>query len=183
MEGILEKWVNYIFGWRERYFVLTGNVLHYYYKRGEKAKGKIHLSVSQLNSTTDPLKLEIDTGLNVIYIRASTKELKDEWIRALKLAKLDGDNKMHSNFTNPFNNSMNFKNIESLKNDLSNSQNSNRNSMITEDKLMKKINIIFRTVEKIAKDNLDVSKIITSSDNPELSKLIKKQNVSRNLIF
>ena len=50
MEGELYKWTNYLFGWRQRYFVLKGSVLHYYYQRGEKPRGRIHLGVCQINS-------------------------------------------------------------------------------------------------------------------------------------
>lgn len=178
MEGVLLKWVNYIFGWRERYFVLKGNVLYYYYKKGEKPKGKIHLAVALLNQTNDDFKLEIDTGLNVIYIKAESKEVKEEWVRAIKLAKLEGDNKLQGNIFG-LNNNTNRDNYRSDL-DFSNSV-SNRNSMITEDKLLKKITYISRTAEKLSNDNSSITRIINSSENfsPEMMKVVKENSVRK----
>jgi hypothetical protein len=176
MEGVLLKWVNYIFGWRERYFVLKGNVLYYYYKKGEKPKGKIHLSVSQLNQTNDELKFEIDTGLNLIYIKAASKETKDEWIRAIKLAKLEGENKLQLNIFA----SNNDNNKELNKNDLEYASNqTNKHSVITEDKLMKKINLISRTVDTLAKDNNNMMTILNINDviGFEMKTIVKQNNV------
>lgn len=177
MEGVLLKWVNYIFGWRERYFVLKGNVLYYYYKKGEKPKGKIHMAVAQLNQTSDPLKFEIDTGINVIYIKSASKEVKDEWIRAIKLSKLDGENKMQGNIFG-FNNNLN---REINRNDQEYTLNqSNRNSVITEDKLLKKINLISRTADKLESDNSIMMNYLNMNDilGFEMKKIVKENNVS-----
>jgi hypothetical protein len=177
MEGVLLKWVNYIFGWRERYFVLKGNVLYYYYKKGEKPKGKIHLAVALLNQTNDDFKLEIDTGLNVIYIKAESKEVKDEWVRAIKLAKLEGDNKLHGNIFALNSNT----NRDNYKSDLENNYNvTNKNSMITEDKLLKKINYISKTADKLFNDNSSITRIINLSENysPEMMKVVKENSVN-----
>jgi len=170
MEGVLLKWVNYIFGWRERYFVLKSNVLYYYYKKGEKPKGKIHLAVSQLIQTNDPLKFEIDTGLNILYIKAFSTDIKDEWIRAIKLAKLEGENKTPGNMFNLSNGSYNKNEID---------YHSNKNSMITEDKLLKKINLLSKTAEKLSNDNAGISRILNLTDHNsnELRRLLKENNV------
>jgi hypothetical protein len=181
MEGVLLKWTNYIFGWRERFFVLKGNVLYYYYQRGEKPRGRFHLAVCQIIEGESDIKFEIDTGVNIVYIKAENKDVRDQWIQALKVAKLDGENKMQSNFNfNASVNSINMSNVNSFnsnKNDGS-EFGTNRNSLVTEDKLLRKINSISKSVEKLMSDNENFNRIVNRSANPELTRMLKDYKVS-----
>jgi hypothetical protein len=90
MEGMLFKWTNYFSFWKKRYFVLRGNILYYYVKKGDRPRGRIHLAVSILNeSPEDVTKFEIDTGVSIVYLKAQNKEMKKEWINAIKRSKLE----------------------------------------------------------------------------------------------
>ena len=89
MEGYLYKWTNYITGWKLRYFVLKNNILFYYELKGEKPRGKIHMSVSKVSE--DPLndlKLEIETGTSIIYLKCHTTSEKSIWLESLKKSNL-----------------------------------------------------------------------------------------------
>ena len=55
MEGKLQKWTNYIFGWRERWVVLKGSVLYYFISKTEKPKGRIYIGITNLISNEDDL--------------------------------------------------------------------------------------------------------------------------------
>src|SRR5689334_6602717 len=135
MEGTLQKWTNYIFGWKERYFVLKGSVFYYYMKKGDKPKGSIHLGICQVNTNVDT-KFELDTGINIVYIKAETKEVRDDWVKALKAAKRDAENKLQNekgNFgVNLLNNSVNLNNSLKFENNPLD-YSTNRNSVMTED--------------------------------------------------
>ena len=153
MEGELLKWTNYVFGWRERYFVLKGSVLLYYIRKGERAKGKIHLSVSTVNITNNDYRFEIDSGTAIFYLRAHTKEKKDEWVKAVKLAKFEAESKMNNNMSHKINASSRISNdTYSLE--------TNRLSMIPEDVLTKKILFIKGLTENLGKLNLDLENFL-----------------------
>jgi hypothetical protein len=92
MEGYLYKWTNYISGWKLRYFVFKNNVLFYYISKGDKPKGKIHLSESKI--TEDPandLKFEIEMGTSIFYLKAKTISERDMWLKVLKKTNLISD--------------------------------------------------------------------------------------------
>jgi hypothetical protein len=167
MEGTLLKWTNYLFGWRERYFVIKGSICYYYIKKGDKPKGRIHLGICQINSTDDT-KFELDTGINVVYMKAENKELRDEWVKALKSAKREAENKIQ--------NEKNNIGVNLLNNSLNNVGNSirlennplefstSRNSIMTEDKLLKKINTMHNGVEKIMRNNEKFGNIFNNNN-------------------
>lgn len=156
MEGELLKWTNYVYGWRERYFVLKGSVLLYYIRKGERAKGKIHLSVSTLNVTNNDYRFEIDTGTAIFYLRSHTKEKKDEWVKAIKLAKFEAEAKMNNNMGNMTNNI----NASSRISNETYNMDTNRFSMIPEDVLTKKIIFIKSLTENLGKLNLDLENFL-----------------------
>ncbi len=153
MEGELLKWTNYVFGWRERYFVLKGSVLLYFIRRGEKAKGKIHLSVSTINVTNNDYRFEIDTGTTIFYLRATTKEKKIEWVKSIKLAKFESESKMN-NIGNNIISSSRISNGDNIDMD------NNRFSFIPDDKLTKKISFIKSLTENLSKLNLDLENFL-----------------------
>jgi hypothetical protein len=156
MEGELLKWTNYVFGWRGRYFVLKGSVLLYYIRKGERAKGKIHLSVSTLNVTNNDYRFEIDSGTAIFYLRAQTKEKKDEWVKAIKLAKFEAESKMNNNLGNMSNNI----NASSRISNDPYYMDTNRLSMIPDDVLTKKIMFIKSLTENLSKLNLDLENFL-----------------------
>ena len=91
MEGILIKWTNYFSGWKERIFNLKGPLLYYYYGPKELPRGKIHLGLSTIINDENNDFFEINTGSNIIFLKAKTKEERQKWITALTKAKLEGE--------------------------------------------------------------------------------------------
>ena len=88
MEGYLLKWVNYVYGWKRRYFVLHTGVLHYCQDRGTKGKGAIHLDVANISlHPKNPRRLIIDSGCTILHLKAYTPEEAKEWVRELRAAK------------------------------------------------------------------------------------------------
>ena len=143
MEGNLRKWTNFVLGWRQRYFVLKGSVLLYYMKKGQKPTGRIHLSVSNINPTNNDFRFEIDTGTTVFYLRAQTKEIKDEWIKALRIAKFESDSKI---INNTFNNIINRTNsrLQNINNNntMFNNDTTRGGIFFSDDKITKKSTIL-----------------------------------------
>lgn len=147
MEGNLQKWTNFVLGWQERYFMIKGSLLLYYFKKGQPVKGKIHLSVSNINITNNDYRFEIDTGTSIFYLRAKTKEKKEEWVKALKLAKFEAEGKKikmdpsHSS-------SLAISDSIRMTNEIS-MQNDGRPRTIPDDKLTRKIGFIKSLTENI----------------------------------
>lgn len=58
MEGKLKKWTNLLSGWKDRYFVLTDDILTYYYEkvtlanlgRKKNRKGSFRNLINNINS-------------------------------------------------------------------------------------------------------------------------------------
>ena len=173
MEGTLYKWTNYIFGWRERYFVLKGCVVHYYYKKGDQPRGRIHLSVCKINSQPNDAKIELDSGISVLYLKAESIELKELWVKALKAAKKEAENKTikeNQNLTSLANtpvplveknfNSLNYNSVQArieMNEVYPNNYNTYR-STIDEDKLLKKINSLSTAVNSLENNNENLNK-------------------------
>jgi collagen type IV alpha-3-binding protein len=172
MEGILLKWTNYIFGWRERFFVLRGSILYYYYKKSDRPKGRIHLGVTSITSSDDEPKFELDTGISVIYLKANTLEEKNTWVQAIKLAKLEAEKNLTA---------MSSQNLSKVNFEESSLQTPGRNSVITEDKLLRKINNIQQTAEKLQIDSQSFGEFLRQNEemknNQELNGIYKKLKV------
>ena len=94
MEGSLLKWTNFFSGWKERYFVLKGPILYYYYNKSEKPKGRIHLGISTIISEENNVFFEINTGSNIFFFKAHSQEERDNWLQAIKISKLEGENQI-----------------------------------------------------------------------------------------
>jgi hypothetical protein len=91
MEGKLIKWTNYFSGWKERIFNLKGPLLYYYYGPKEMPRGKIHLGLSTIINDESNDFFEINTGSNIIFLKANTKEERSKWVAALTKAKIEGE--------------------------------------------------------------------------------------------
>jgi collagen type IV alpha-3-binding protein len=148
MEGTLLKWTNYISGYKERYFVLKNNVLYYYIQKGEKPKGRIHLSLANISSEDDNLRIDIETGITTIAIKAKDKTEKDEWLSNLKKAKFqsDNNNKVNKDEDNNFNNFI------------------ERTSITDDNKLIKKVSNMNNFLNKIKRNNDSLKEFINKND-------------------
>jgi len=134
MEGYLYKWTNYISGWKLRYFVFKNNVLFYYISKGDKPKGKIHLSESKI--TEDPandLKFEIEMGTSIFYLKAKTISERDMWLKVLKKTNLISDG-----------------NEEIVNNDKCDDLDSQNDD--NSEKFQRKLNVLRRCTDKTAPD-------------------------------
>lgn len=88
MEGFLQKWVNYIYGWKKRYFILQDGVLMYCKEKGTRKKGAVHLNVADVFShPKNPNRFIIHTGCTVLHLQADSKSMAQTWLIALKSAK------------------------------------------------------------------------------------------------
>lgn len=87
MDGYLEKWTNCFGGWHRRYFAIEGANFIHYAEKGEPRKGIVYLGVANLMDR-EGFDFDIDTGSCIIYLRADNQEIKDKWIRGIKIAKL-----------------------------------------------------------------------------------------------
>ena len=111
MEGWLLKWTNFFSGWKERFFVLKGPLLYYYYVKNDKPRGRIHLGISTINYEENDTYIEINTGSNLFYIQAHSEEEKKNWLNAIKLAKFEGEKQLR--------NANNINNIDNINNNVS----------------------------------------------------------------
>jgi len=89
MEGYLKKWTNVIYGWKKRYFMLNGSILHYYKKKGDKLKGKIHLAITILN-IRGTHEIIIDTGVKKLELKSENMDDRNKWFNAFRVAKHEG---------------------------------------------------------------------------------------------
>ena len=88
MEGYLHKWVNYLYGWKLRYFILHNGVLHYCQDKGFSRKGAIHLNVAHISlHDKNPRRFSIDSGCTVIHLKAASSDLAKMWVQVLKAEK------------------------------------------------------------------------------------------------
>lgn len=88
MEGYLNKYINVVYRWRPRYFVLKNGILTYYDSKEDAPKGTIHLKISEIDLTPeDPLKIIINSGTKTLQIRANTIGEKIKWLNALRASK------------------------------------------------------------------------------------------------
>ena len=85
MEGFLLKWVNYVYGWRRRYFILHDGVLYYCSDKGQKSKGVIHLNIAQVVAhSKNERRIVIDTGCTEVHLKAQTPEERQKWLAAFR---------------------------------------------------------------------------------------------------
>jgi hypothetical protein len=194
MEGNLFKWTNYLFGWRERYFVLIGSVFYYYYKKGDRPRGRLHLSVCQINFQPNDTKLELDSGIAVLYLKAQSVEERDRWLKALKKAKKDAENRILRDNQNiviaddkPGEDLPNLKNENNFEpspvkaefHDLfPNNYNTNRSSL-TEDKLLTKIYSLSLALNSLEKNNDSLTQYVSRKNSDgDLESILKEYKVN-----
>lgn len=87
VEGPLHNWVNYLRGWRKRWFILEAPGLLTYYRNHKKKTclGTIPLCDAEVTiSRHSPLRFVVDTDYGVFYLRATSAEQRDQWIDGIK---------------------------------------------------------------------------------------------------
>lgn len=85
-EGYIKKWVNIVSGFKQRYFVLTRDLLIYYKeKKGRVSeKGQISIKLARVDPRTmNDRKMIIGTGTNEIHLEFQSIEEKREWLKAI----------------------------------------------------------------------------------------------------
>lgn len=167
MEGKLQKWTNYIFGWRERWVVLKGSVLYYFISKTEKPKGRIYIGITNLISNEDDLTFELDTGTSILYFKADTIEEKNKWVQELKIAKLSAQKNIKNIPPNVIINESEVSN--------KNKRHSKYDSVVTEDKLFRKIKFALQTLEKLKEYQKQLDE--------EIIKIDKNSNTNLSSIF
>jgi len=91
LEGYMNKWTNCCQGWKLRYFILRENVLNYYVERGARVKGKIHITICEINPDSKNVKrFEINTGTLNIYLEVLEEPDRKKWIDMLMAIKKRG---------------------------------------------------------------------------------------------
>lgn len=88
MEGFLSKWVNYMYGWKKRYFALQGDSLEY--RKAKEGAKKASISMSQAHlipNAGSPNKFKIYTGLKTLHLKAYSTEEAKRWVSALLSAQ------------------------------------------------------------------------------------------------
>ncbi|CAD8077046.1 unnamed protein product [Paramecium primaurelia] len=84
MEGYLKKWVNFMYQWQNRYFILHEDSLIYCQSKGTPKKGQVHLSICSIRSVPkDPQRIVINYGMSEMHLRASSVQEKQKWLDAL----------------------------------------------------------------------------------------------------
>lgn len=89
-EGFIKKWVNYYTGFKNRYFVLTDELLIYYKtKNGQVSeRGQISLKLAKIDcKNMKDKKMVISTGTNQIHLEFTSVEEKREWLKAIDESK------------------------------------------------------------------------------------------------
>ena len=85
LEGYLRKWVNIMYGWKPRYFILHDGLLTFCDSKGGRKKGTIYLKIARISVIPeDPLRIVLHTGTNELHLRADTPEEMKKWYQALR---------------------------------------------------------------------------------------------------
>lgn len=88
MEGYVKKWVNFLSGWKNRYFILNNGILSYSEEKGQPTKGTISLKIASITEDpSDQLKIIINSGTDEIQIKPENLAAKFKWLGALRSAQ------------------------------------------------------------------------------------------------
>jgi collagen type IV alpha-3-binding protein len=94
MEGYLDKWTNYITGWKNRWCILNNGVFYYCNRKGDKPRGMFHMAITCF-AIKGEKEFHLEVGTKKVYFRTENKIERDNWYNALRVAKFDY-NKMNS---------------------------------------------------------------------------------------
>lgn len=80
MEGNLFKWINFIKGWKQRYFSIENHILYYSDEKNDPNKKAIQLKLAKLISDDNNKKcFSISIGKKTIYLKTDTLEETAKW--------------------------------------------------------------------------------------------------------
>jgi hypothetical protein len=89
--GSLQKWTNYIKGYRQRWFVLDSNgVLSYYRNRedvGHSCRGSLNLHESQILTDPSTCNLTISASSQSFHLKAQNEVDRQQWLNALEYSR------------------------------------------------------------------------------------------------
>lgn len=148
MEGTLMKWTNYMFGYKDRYFVLRNGVLYYYLTKGDKPRGRVHLSIATINLPKDEVKFDIDSGVCIWHLKAGSPQIRDDWIRAIKLSKAHLETKIQPDI-----------NCTLFDNE------TNRNYIENDDRLLTRLTLFKNQINTFQEVNKELEQYIKESGN------------------
>jgi hypothetical protein len=84
LEGSLTKWTNAFTGWNKCYFILDGEVMTYYKKRGGKVQGRVDLAEAKVvPNSLYPNRFKIFIGKKYMHLKAYSVEEARQWLAAL----------------------------------------------------------------------------------------------------
>ncbi|KAI6241592.1 Oxysterol-binding protein [Aphelenchoides fujianensis] len=90
-EGWLQKWTNYIKGYRQRWFVLDsqGNLSYYRNKNevGVACRGSVNLQESRIHADSGANLLTISATSQSFHLKANNEVDRENWLNALEYAR------------------------------------------------------------------------------------------------
>lgn len=90
-QGYVWKWTNYFGGWQQRWFVLKGGSLTYYKDANTTdtgCRGSFKLEACNIVvHPVDPLRFDLTTSSQRIYLKTNTKPCRQRWIIQLGTTK------------------------------------------------------------------------------------------------
>lgn len=90
-QGYIWKWTNYFGGWQQRWFVLKGGTLTYYKDANTTdtgCRGSFKLEACNIIvHPIDPLRFDLTTTSQRIYLKTNTKPCRQRWIIQLGTTK------------------------------------------------------------------------------------------------
>ena len=89
MEGVIDKWTNTIFGWKERYVVIKNGELRYYQTKGGKLRGLFPLTDAKVEMIdNEPLRITINLADDIkLSLKPKTITEKVKWVNAIFTAQ------------------------------------------------------------------------------------------------
>ena len=98
MEGYMNKWTNYISGWKPRYFLLSKGVLSYYLtceEVGAGCRGSVQVvHCRTISHPYDHCRLDIVLpSKRYIYLKASTPSERQQWLVSIANAKMESNDR------------------------------------------------------------------------------------------
>lgn len=90
-QGYIWKWTNYFGGWQQRWFILKGGSLTYYKDANTTdtgCRGSFKLEACNIVvHPVDPLRFDLTTSSQRIYLKTNTKPCRQKWIIQLGTTK------------------------------------------------------------------------------------------------
>ncbi|XP_073998879.1 ceramide transfer protein isoform X1 [Rhodnius prolixus] len=93
LQGVLNKWTNYIHGWQSRFIVLKDGILSYYKSQEDKGfgcRGAISLFKASIKPHEfDECRFDVSVNDCVWYLRAESSEDRQHWVDILEAFKAE----------------------------------------------------------------------------------------------